>query len=210
MLMSFLAKASGYNNPLITQIDRHYEICFLEDIDFTRLKLVKEVRSSARTVYYDSDDKVYIKIWPKKYFFSSYFIDALKKNFYRDLAPLKCVIFDESGLCRGYISHALDDYKKEKNFIKITDKKIAHSSVQNDAYRKFFRDLKKRVFITGLIYYDLTPNNVAYDGSDYFLVDLESVLDIESCKKNAFKFHTLLEYNPDEYIEFVKKLLSKK
>lgn len=194
-------------SSLIEEISVTYEVRFLEDINYSPLELIKECRTWNRTVYYDPIHKLYIKIWPRNYALSEYFINAVKKYFYKEITPLMAIFFDKEGHCRGYITQALDSYKVDSSFIQVSNERIAVLSSQSDSYKKFFEALKERVLMTGLIYYDLTPANIGYDGTNYFLVDLEPVLDIESCGKNVFNFNEFLENNPPEYIEFVKSLL---
>jgi len=58
-----------------------------------------------------------------------------------------------------------------------------------------------------MVYFDLTMSNIVYDGETYFLIDLEPILDIESCRKNVCGFNRALKFNPSEYVAFIKKIL---
>lgn len=185
------------DEDLIKVVSTHYKVCFLEDIDYSNLEVIKICRTWNRAVYYDRDYDVYIKIWPKDYALSFGFVNAVKKNFYQSIAPLQSIIFDRSGACRGYITYA----------VQALCEKIENFSCANFLYKGFFEVLKDRVLKTGLIYYDLVPGNVVCDGVHYFLIDLEPVLDIESCKKNIFNFNEFLSGNLPEYADFIKDLL---
>lgn len=217
-LLSLWSLLGGKNTLLCTperklskieEISQYYPVCFLEDIDYSTFIFTKSKINFNRHVYFDAARRQYYKIWDKEYVFCPYFLNAIKKNFYLDIAPLKCVIFDKQDFCRGYITTALNDYRKDENYLKAAGIKLMPLSCQNDAFRVFLEKLKKRVSDTGLIYYDLTRENVSFDGHDYFLVDLEPVLDMASCKKNVLQFNEALKYNQPYYCAFIKEILKR-
>ncbi|MCX5921920.1 MAG: hypothetical protein NTX86_01170 [Candidatus Dependentiae bacterium] len=183
------------------EISQHCAVCDLEDVPYSKMKCVQ--KNQKRKVYYDKENNVYVKVWKKDYRFKSYFLMGVKQGFYKDIAPLHCVIFDKEGICRGYITYAVDGYKKQNNLLKDCHGTIKSLKHQNDAFKRFLDSLQATVARTGLAYYDLVAGNISYDGNNYFLIDLESVLDKTGCRNNTFNFHTCMSYNPPEYIEFV-------
>ncbi|MDR3550944.1 MAG: hypothetical protein P4L31_06030 [Candidatus Babeliales bacterium] len=196
------------SQSVMEEIKTYYPVCFLEDIEYLKCRLVDSNRSSERRVYCDKINKLYFKVWHKEYVFTPFFLRAIKKDFYKDIAPLKCIVFDKQDVCRGYITYALDDYRQYDNYLQVLKGKITSLQYQNDAFKAFITSLQEKTLRTGLIYYDLTLANLVYDGERYFLIDLEPVLDVRSCRRNLLGFRDALVSNQPEYAAFVKKILS--
>lgn len=100
----------------------------------------------------------------------------------------------------------MNDYKEYNNYLSghfVLD----CVTYQNDRYKLFLELLQRRTQETNIVYYDLIVPNIAYSGCNYFLVDLEAVLDVTNCKNNMLDFRQAITYSPIEYKEFVKKLL---
>jgi len=72
-------------------------------------------------------------------------------GFYKDLAPIKYIIFDKQDNCRGYGTHALDSYKSEQNCLKGTRFNIKPIANQKKSYGHFIQLLEQRVLETGMV-----------------------------------------------------------
>lgn len=197
-------------NALMESARNHYPIIFLEDIkDRDCFLRVKGGLNFDRKVYFDKESRQYVKIWSKNYAYAPCFMEAVNKSFFEGIAPIKYIIFDKQFFCRGYITTALNDFQAVQNNLVILNGRILSISRQNDAFKIFFEHLKMKILATKLIYLDLTPANVCYDGSNYYLVDLEAVFNVARCKKNFLDFKHSLLCNPPEYIVFVNHFLKK-
>ncbi len=183
-----------------------YDILFIEDLDINKMTYIKSAGRgpSGRTVYFDKSNNVYVKIWGISYFCTSFFLKALRKKFYDELAPLKCILIDREYNCRGYVTHSLKNYPL--NLIGDSKIGIASAKYQNESYSDFLQLLQKRTQETGIIYYDLTMSNIACNGTDYFLIDLESVIDIPIKKELRAMFNRALKYNPIDYQSFINSI----
>lgn len=205
---SVRAKQGPQDKDAVQKISETYAVSFVEDLDYSKLKLIKSVFGrSARQVYFDQENEVYIKVWQVDYPLANFFVQALINKFYAGLAPLKSVLLDHSGNCRGYITYSIKQHyhglSSEDGFI------IRPLRYQNKAYAAFLMLLKRRVQEAKIVYFDLIVPNLAYDGKRYFLIDLESVFDIPACKREYKSLKRVLGYNPVEYERFVKALLKK-
>jgi hypothetical protein len=126
------------------EMSHYYAVCFLEDINFSKLIFTKAKLNFNRRVYYDPENKIYLKIWDREYVFCPYFLNAVKKHFYEDIALVRCIIFDRQDFCRGYITLALNEYKQYNNYLKESKNKLLDVSQQNENFKAFLETLKKK------------------------------------------------------------------
>src|SRR3990170_2270549 len=57
-----------------------------------------------RSVYVTADERFAIKVWEKQYASAPFFLKALHAGFYDGITRLAGIIYDQEGICRGYIT----------------------------------------------------------------------------------------------------------
>ncbi len=175
----------------------------LEDINMSDLMLVKTVRirhsGAIRQVYKHKNNLHFYKIWSTSY--KTFFTKALQAGFYDKLTPLVALIYDEEGICRGYVTKA--GVTAHSSSLKTFGLKIASVDSQTDkAYKEFYALLLKTIMQTGYVYNDLTSNNVIFIDGEYKLIDLEAVIPIKLVSKAA----QYARFCPRDYMHYIYKL----
>lgn len=140
-----------------------------------------------RAVYLTKDHNFVLKVWQKNYPSKDNFLLALHADFYKEIALVSALIFDEDNECRGYISPYMIDrtfnraewesfgFVLEKN--KINVNVFSHYDLQPQIYKDLFDRLISRGRATKYVSLDFCPNNIAISVQDKmaYLVDLEDV-----------------------------------
>jgi hypothetical protein len=169
-----------------------------------------------RTVYLAEDQQFAVKIWEEHYPSSLLFLSAVRRGFYREIAKIEGLIFDQNGNCRGYITPYMISrtfhktkwesygFVLEKNAFGV--KIFASCDQQPPNYHDLFVRLVKSSRETGLISIDVCPNNVVIDpGTEtMYLIDLEDVLDLKKISLENAETQMILEYNPKDYLNIFK------
>ena len=179
-----------------------FPIVELKDINLTKCKLVKAAvgGGQSRSVYYSPEEKLFLKIWEKKFWRCTYFLQGLKNKFYdEENTPLVAIIY-EGSLCRGYVTRAgvgLGD-------IALTGKRalLPISQQKHKLYIDFYTDLLERTNLLGYAYVDLTPLNITLEDDKIKIIDLEPLLPI---KKVDASFFNSKAY-PSDYRSYIKRL----
>ena len=145
-----------------------------------------------RSVYYDSKNNVYYKLFHPDYCRINNFRKAFKLNFFKGLAPaLTGLIYDNNNIV-GYITKAGKLLSSDPGAFNLIPK-------------DFFHILKNRIKESGMFFYDLVPHNIILVDGNLSLIDLESVYDLE-------EYNTLPDHNaiikPAELDVYVKQLRS--
>ena len=173
----------------------------LKDIDLQKYKCVKDKYnrvvdgiSHGRAIYYDSENRRYIKIFHPNYCRLENFRKAVKANFFDGLAPaLTSLVYNDNNLV-GY----------------ITEEGPLLSANEFDNHlipKEFFRILKKRIKESGMFFYDLVPHNIILIDGVPSLIDLESVYDIK--EYNKLSIHNA-KVKPVELDNYIKEFTSKR
>lgn len=138
-------------------------VVFLDDLDLGEAEFIRGPRKNKndprnqRFIYRNTEQGIYIKIWPTEYARAANFSNALKIGFYhRDLCgALTGIVVSDDFQCRGYLM-------KEGEIIKYA---IPES---------LLRALLLSSMSTHHFYYDLVRCTIKVDGA-YSLIDLEGV-----------------------------------
>jgi len=113
-----------FENKCFLNNGKKYEIVFLEDIDCSDMKIIKErvhkpwrdgKYNHYRIIYYHEKENLYYKFWEKEYIHNASFTKAMLNNIYDNdlILPLKSLIFDKEHICRGYITYSGEITEKE-------------------------------------------------------------------------------------------------
>ena len=146
--------------------------------------------SHGRSIYYDSNNGVYYKIFHPKYCRIDNFRKAIKANFFDGLAPALCGLIYNDGMIVGYVT-------KEGPLLSANE--FDNHLIPQD----FFRILKNRIKESGLFFYDLVPHNIILIDGKPSLIDLESVYDIR--EYNSISLHNA-KVKPAELDNYIKEL----
>ena len=154
----------------------------LQDINTSNLKIIInkydriiEGINHGRNVFYDEENKRYIKIFHPGYCRLSNFKEALESGFLNGLCPaLTDLIYQDNNLI-GYIckegSTLLGTQHPNHNI--FTNSK----EIPQDFLTTILKNCNKRK----KVYYDLSPSNIIkLDNGQYSLIDLESVYDLDN------------------------------
>jgi len=147
-----------------------------------------------RSVYYDSKNNVYYKLFHPDYCRINNFRKAFKLNFFKGLAPaLTGLIYDNNNIV-GYITKAGKLLSSDPGAFNLIPK-------------DFFHILKNRIKESGMFFYDLVPHNIVIVDGKPSLIDLESVYDLEDYK-DIYKEKASVK--PEELDSYIKELWSSK
>jgi hypothetical protein len=144
-----------------------------------------------RAVYYDKEEKRYIKIFHKNYCRLTNFKEALDSGFLNGLCPaLTDLIYDEGELI-GYIS--------EEGTL-VSNNQTDFNKIPQEFFITFLRNCKKR----SKIYYDFVPINIIQlPNGEYSLIDLESVYNLD-------ELHLMSQHNaiikPENLLELIDNI----
>ena len=158
----------------------------LEDLEIVidKYDRILEGVNHGRKVYYDKNQKRYIKIFNPEYCRLHNFQDAINSGFLNGLCPsLTHLIYDNNNLI-GYIS------KEGKHPTQIPTSFLI----------TLLKNCKKR----NKIYYDLVPQNIIkLPNGQYSLIDLESVYDLD--KLHLLPIHKA-EIKPSNLVELINQV----
>ena len=165
----------------------------LETLDLLNMKpiiskyeRILEGVNHGRAVYYDSNNKQYIKIFHPKYCRLDNFKNALHSGFLNGLCPaLTDLIYDKDNLV-GYI--------------------CKEGTILQEIPRHFLITLLRNCEKQNKIYYDFVPQNVIkLPNGQYSLIDLESVYNIDENLQNNLKKDSA-EMKPNNLLELIPQL----
>jgi len=169
----------------------------INSIDVDSLECIKDKYdrvvdgiSHGRSIYYDSINEIYYKIFHPDYCRIDNFRKAIEAKFFDGLAPaLTGLIYDSDNLM-GYVTKAGP---------LLSANEFDYHLIPQD----FFRILKNRIKECGMFFYDLVPHNIIRIDGNLSLIDLESVYDLE-------EYNTLPEHNaitkPAELDAYIREL----
>ena len=144
----------------------------INDINMGNWKIYSKGKiSKNKTIYYDNDR--FMKIWHKDFIWKKNFMNALNKNFYDEISILISVITCDGDII-GYITKKVNDSKliHDGRVIKDTE------NAKDVFYQSFLEKVCNKFDSTGLIHIDLTYPNIGILNNNYYIFDLESVVDI--------------------------------
>lgn len=194
-----------------------YPIIQYELIDFDSIQEVKAAiggNGGSRKVYYDDKNNLFIKIWSEDYPESRNFQQALMNHYYDDLAPLAGIVFDSNSMCRGYATYGLH----QNPTLFYCNNRYGYlcletAEKQSSGYQIFYKKLLERSLTTGFYHIDLVPSNLAQDDEQYYLIDLEPLLQVDELKKiketSLSRWLHLVEHLPLDYAFFILSLTNK-
>lgn len=181
---------------------------YLETIQPSTLRLIH--KQSNRVVYANEDRSIYYKIWNPNYLRSKLFVNALDAGFFKHIAPLVGIIYDEKNRCRGYITTGgiLSMSNTTKSGLKITNLQyiLPTSQQTNEKYISFYKRLVKNTAKSRYAFIDLSPTNIIEIDDQFYLIDLESVEPLSRLSKN-FESRPEYSFHIKEYAQAVKTLL---
>lgn len=184
-----------------------------ESIDFSTLYLCKEAGkgNAYRRVYLDQQNQLFIKEWGIHYQPSIYFQEACLLDYYQELTPLKEIIYDKNGLCRGYVTYAgespipLSVELNEEGYFRLKS-----ALDQPRMYHQLYSQIIEKILTTQLVYFDLTPSNVIVYQGKLYLIDLESIYPLKEIVERfnylPQEFQQRLKYLPQDYVKFLQNL----
>lgn len=166
-----------------------------------------------RTVYLTKDHKFVLKVWQKDYPSRENFLSALRANFYKGIASLSALIFDEDNELRGYISPYMVDRTfqrtKWESFGFVLEKGPINVSIFSDyckqpqIFKDLFDKLINRSNTSDYISLDFCPNNVVINAHDKkaYIVDLEDVY--KATEITAFIASIFSPYLSNDYLKMI-------
>ncbi len=165
-----------FENKCFLNNGKKYEIVFLEDIDCSDMKLIKnnrryrdknKIHNHYRNIYLEQKTNLYYKIWEKEFIHNEKFTNAMKNNIYDNdlILPLKSLIFDKEYICRGYITHGGE----------LSDKNICDLP-------ELFEIYKKNVLRTKYIISIPKSDNIIRYKNKYTLIDYDIVFPINKIR----------------------------
>ena len=172
----------------------------INDIDFTKYECIKDKYNRVvdgvnhgRAIYYDSNNKLYYKIFHPDYCRINNFRRAVKANFFEGVASaLTHLIYDQWNEIVGYVT-------KEGPI--LSPNEFDYQLIPKD----FFRILKNKIKECGMFFYDLVPHNIILIDGVPSLIDLESVYDIN--EYNLLSTHNA-KIKPDYLHDYIQELWS--
>lgn len=192
-----------------------YQLIYFENIEFENLTKFKsktfsdnEGKLQTSEIFLSKDSKFYYKIWNPQFVFVNNFINALIKDFFDDISPLIGIIVDYSGEFRGYITEAKKNINPLELFVSDHGHYFEIKEIQfqnNLKYIKLFNKLIEKSIITNFIYADLHLDNLVQDENQFYIIDLDSVLDIQDFQLNDLK--NPLYTCPNDYFKIVSSLI---
>ncbi len=154
----------------------------LKDLNVNNLKTIIskynriiEGINHGRSVFYDEENKRYIKIFHPEYCRIDNFKEALSSGFLNGLCPSLTDLIYNGGNLVGYIckegSTLLGTQHPNRNVFKHSEE------IPQDFLTTILKNCNKRK----KVYYDLSPSNIIkLDNGQYSLIDLESVYDLDN------------------------------
>lgn len=182
-----------FENKYFLNNGKKYEIVFLEDIDCSDMKIIKErnhrhndTLNHYRVIYYDRKTNLYYKIWEKEYIHNASFTRAMLNNIFDNdlILPLKSLIFDKEHICRGYITYSGETTKKE--LIDIPD-----------LYEKY----KTNILNSKWILSDPVSINIVKYNKYYTFIDYEDVYPLKNVIKKNKELYIKIN---DDFLEKIK------
>lgn len=182
-----------FKNKCFLNNRKKYEIVFLEDIDCSHMKIIKERKhrhndtlNHYRVIYYERKTNLYYKIWEKEYIHNASFTKAMLNNIFDNdlILPLKSLIFDKEHICRGYITYSGETTKKE--LIDIPD-----------LYEKY----KTNILNSKWILSDPVSINIVKYNNNYTFIDYEGVYSLKNVIKRNNELYIKIN---DSFLERIK------
>ncbi len=143
----------------------------------------------SRTVYFDPDNKQYIKIWHSNYFYKKYVEAVEKTDYLKDISLLTDYIKNSRGDILGYITKA--------------GKNVTFDDIDMNKYRDLIKRVSDKCFKHDIIYIDFMVKNIVEVENVYYIIDLEACIP-KNMLNNIPSLSTIIEYN--EYFYIKKKL----
>ena len=200
--------------------DKEYKISYLEDIDFSKMEIVKNLglninnlsvtNNHTRIIYYNNFNKSFYKIWAKDYINNEAFTYAIQNNIFDNdlILPLQSLIFDKEYICRGYITY----------------KSILENNLDIHEIPSLFNKLKKNIERTQFMLVDPGGGgirnsncNIVKYKNQYTLIDYECIYPLNYIVKGLvrcrdcpqyicmkIKYNTKLNISPKPYYNFIK------
>lgn len=190
-----------FDNKIFCNMGKKYNLVYLNDIDLTKMTLVKNRQTKSsdlynmnRSVYLDLSTNLFYKVWDVDNMHVDKFLHAIRCNFF-DNNLIKCfygIIFDTNKKCRGYIMHKGSE--TDKNIFDIPE---------------LYDLLKLKIKETSLFHDDPVSRNIVKYFDDYSLIDLEEIYPIDSIVLHnnvphvKMKHDMLYKIKPTEYANFL-------
>jgi hypothetical protein len=163
----------------------------LDEIDVSKLTSIKSrekwygTQDHSRWIFYDSDNKLYYKIWNDSYIRKNTIPSAINSEFYdEELLPSLVGLIYWEDVCRGYVMKECEKY----------------GVLEDD----FFNEIKRRTNETKMFAYDLCPNHIFKYNGKITIIDLEGVYGLSEYQTKKEEHHSLgipgrfVEYEPYE------------
>ncbi len=185
------------------------DLPFEEDLTISGFTTIKSRikhyndQNHTRAVWENKEKGVILKIWPKNYIRGEYFHQAYKSGFFNDMenhSSIQIIIADREN-CRGY------SMKKGE--------KLTEDEKKDDKILKHFSNrLIEKVKKTGFFYYDLSFDNLRKFGSEYCLIDLDSIYPLneyQEWRDGKHRGGEMVKYEPykSQLDELAKKIQGK-
>jgi hypothetical protein len=188
-----------FENKCFLNNGKKYNIVFLEDIDCSDMKVIKErvhkpwrdgKYNHYRIIYYHEKENLYYKFWEKEYIHNASFTKVMLNNIFDNdlILPLKSLIFDKEHICRGYITNGGE----------LSDKDICDLS-------KLFEKYKINIEKTNYIITDPVAKNIIKYNNNYTLIDYETMYNLNNLRFIKKKNKLIMIINEDYNIEIKNK-----
>lgn len=158
---------------------------YLETIPFNTLTLL--YKRYAREIYANEDRSLYYKVWDHDYLRSSFFLGAVKAGFFNGLAPLISIIYDKNNQCRSYVTTGGIVVRDNANKSGLKINSLGHitptAQQTNKHYIEFYKRLLSNSIRSQYAFVDMPPQNIIEIDTQFYLIDLESVLPFSYLEK---------------------------
>ena len=164
--------------------------------------------------YLIKDDKFFYKLFwdntshPKirKYRIIETFNHAVTRGFFNNIAIVENYIKMGDTII-GYV-YPICEEVEDLFKVKRTVNRMAELFYQPNEFKKLYQKIKENVKKTNIAYTDLYPTNIVKSGENYYIIDLDSLTNLDKISVNIFnqRYGTL----PLFYTKFINHILYKK
>lgn len=205
------------NEIIKISIDKKIILINIEQINFEQFEKIRDKsfidnigQNSNIKVYLDKSKNIYYKIWNSNYYFAQTFSEAFKSGFYDDISSLKIIIIDNVLNIRGY---GTEQKNKIQTYELVTIDRNSFFEIReiqfqkNKKYIRLFSNLIQKIKKTGYVYLDLHLDNLAQDENNFYIIDLESIVQIKNLIEQISPLSKVMFCSPKDYIKIIQNIV---
>ncbi len=215
-LLSLLLWSALFSDPYkVIGYDSNWKLPLiaLESIDHSQFSTTsRQYRDQTRYHLSSAQHNLFLKYWSSGYIDRDRFVHALDVDFYDNIAQIKGVIVDRTGEVRGYLQPLYRPLNRPEIKLKCGRRPLYplySIRLQNKKFQHYVAEIIVRSLKKECIYYDLSSSNFMWDGTRYWLIDLESVCSVDEFASDP-RAEGYLSVCPREYRQFIEKSIEKR